>query len=83
MTVHRWLMASIFFIALEMAPPATHFFFLCLAFGALGGAIATVYVSARWLPWAVFVATSVALFPLLIPLAKFIFAKDHPIHAKK
>ena len=31
-----WLMASVVFVIAEILPPATHFAFLCCAFGCLG-----------------------------------------------
>jgi membrane protein implicated in regulation of membrane protease activity len=38
-----------------------------------------VFFSAAWLPWLVFAVVSVALTPLMIPLAKFLFTpKPHP-----
>ena len=32
-----WLIACVAFVILEILPPPTHFFFVCMAFGALGG----------------------------------------------
>ena len=73
-----WLMTCVVFIILEILPPPTHFFFVCMAFGALGGAIAAVFSTMAWLPWVVFAVVSVALTPLMIPLAKFLFTpKPH------
>ena len=74
MTTHRWLIFAVIFVVAEILPPVTHFFCLCLAFGALGGAIASAFGRSAWIQWAVFGATSVALVPLLVPLAKFLFA---------
>jgi len=75
MTTRYWLAASIILIILEILPPAKHFLLLCFAMGALGGAIASAYSASVWLSWVVFVLLSAALFPLLIPLAKFLFKK--------
>src|ERR1035437_2917781 len=73
-----WLITCVVFIILEILPPPTHFFFVCMAFGALGGAIAAVFSTMAWLPWVVFAVVSVALTPLLIPLAKSLFTpKPH------
>lgn len=73
-----WLITCVVFIILEILPPPTHFFFVCMAFGALGGAIAAVFSTMAWLPWVVFAVVSVALTPLMIPLAKFLFTpKPH------
>jgi membrane protein implicated in regulation of membrane protease activity len=78
MSYKYWLAACVVFIIFEIAPPPTHFYFVCLAFGALGGAIAAVFSSIVWLPWVVFAVVSVALTPLMIPLAKFLFTpKPH------
>jgi membrane protein implicated in regulation of membrane protease activity len=73
-----WLIACVGFVILEILPPPTHFFFVCMAFGALGAAIAAVFSTAVWLPWVVFAVVSIALTPLMIPLAKFLFTpKPH------
>ena len=73
-----WLITCVVFVILEILPPPTHFFFVCMAFGALGGAIAAVFSTMAWLPWVVFAVVSVALTPLMIPLAKFLFTpKPH------
>ena len=73
-----WLIGCVLFVILEILPPPTHFFFVCMAFGALGGAIAAVFSTIAWLPWVVFAVVSVALTPLMIPLAKFLFTpKPH------
>ena len=78
MSYKYWLIACVAFVILEILPPPTHFFFVCMAFGALGAAIAAVFFSAAWLPWVVFAAVSVVLTPLMIPLAKFLFTpKPH------
>ncbi len=79
MHYQHWLMASVVFIILEILPPPTHFFFVCMAIGALGGSIAALSVpNVAWLPWVVFAVVTVALTPLLIPLAKFLFTpKPH------
>ncbi len=77
-TYKYWLIACVAFVILEILPPPTHFFFVCMAFGALGGAIAAVFSTIPWLPWVVFAVVSVALTPLMIPLAKFLFTpKPH------
>ena len=75
MTPRHWLIAAVVCIILEIIPPATHFFFLCLSLGALAAAIISVYSPIVWLPWVVFVVGSIALMPMMIPLAKFLFAK--------
>src|SRR5262252_8877873 len=73
-----WLIACVAFVILEILPPPTHFFFVCMAFGALGASIAALMSPIAWLPWAVFAVTSVALTPLMIPLARFLFTpKPH------
>ena len=77
-TYKYWLVACVAFVILEILPPPTHFFFVCMAFGALGGAVTAVFTSVAWLPWVVFAVVSVALTPLMIPLAKFLFTpKPH------
>ncbi len=74
-----WLMAAALCIIIEILPPPTHFFFLCVAIGALGASIAAFFSTAAWLPWVVFAVVSVALTPMLIPLARFLFTpKNHP-----
>src|ERR1035438_1517675 len=73
MTYKYWLTACVAFIILEILPPPTHFFFVCMAFGALAGAVAAVFSGLVWLPWVVFAVVSVALTPLMIPLARFLF----------
>jgi membrane protein implicated in regulation of membrane protease activity len=79
MTYKYWLIATVVFVILEILPPPTHFFFVCLAFGSLAGAICAVFAAPVWMTWGSFAVVSVALTPLLIPLAKFIFAtKPHP-----
>jgi membrane protein implicated in regulation of membrane protease activity len=78
MNYKYWLVACVAFVILEILPPPTHFFFVCMAFGALGASIAALFSSMVWLPWVVFAVTSVALTPLMIPLAKFLFTpKPH------
>lgn len=78
MTYKYWLVACVVFVILEILPPPTHFFFVCMAFGALGASIAALFSSLTWLPWVVFAVVSVALTPLMIPLAKFLFTpKPH------
>lgn len=69
----RWLVVAVVCVIIEILPPPTHFFFLGLAFGALSASIAAFFSPISWLPWTVFVVTSVVLIPLLIPLAKFLF----------
>lgn len=79
MTAHYWLITAVVFVILEILPPPTHFFFLCLALGALGAAIAAAFTQTVWVPWVVFAAGSVALVPVLVPLAKFLFTpKEFP-----
>ncbi len=68
-----WLLTAIVAVIIEIIPPPTHFFFLCVAFGALGAAIATVVTPVHWITWVVFAAVTVGLTPVLIPLAKFLF----------
>src|SRR5687768_6004881 len=68
-----WLIASVVCVIIEILPPPTHFFFLCMAIGALAASIAAFFWPAPWLPWAVFAVTTIALLPMLIPLAKFLF----------
>src|SRR5688572_18142725 len=78
-TPQQWLIVAVVFVILEILPPATHFFFLCLAFGALAASIAAVFTPTVWISWTVFLVASVALLPLLIPLAKFLFTpKEMP-----
>src|SRR5579871_3406883 len=78
MSYKYWLIACVAFVILEILPPPTHFFFVCMAFGALGASVAALFSSQVWLPWLVFAVTSIALTPLMIPLAKFLFTpKPH------
>src|SRR5882724_4397083 len=79
MSYKYWLIACVAFVILEILPPPTHFFFVCMAFGALGASVAALFFSnVVWLPWVVFAVTSVALTPLMILLAKFLFTpKPH------
>src|SRR5205807_10070887 len=78
MNYKYWLVACVAFVILEILPPPTHFFFVCMAFGALGASIAALFSSRVWLPWVVFAVTSVGLTPLMIPLARFLFTpKPH------
>lgn len=73
-----WLITAVACLVIEILPPPTHFFFLCLALGAIGAAVTVLFSSIPWLPWVVFVVASVALVPLLVPLAKFLFSpKPH------
>jgi len=82
MNYKYWLTACVAFVILEILPPPTHFFFVCMAFGALAGAVAAVFSGLVWLPWVVFAVVSVALTPLMIPLAKFLFTpKPHASNA--
>ena len=73
MTPKIWLIAAAVCIVLEILPPATHFFFACVALGAIAASIASYYTAIAWVPWVVFVVISAALTPMLIPLAKFLF----------
>lgn len=74
-----WLAAAVVAIIIEMLPPPTHFFFLCVALGALAASIAAFFSTLSWLPWVVFGVTTIALTPMLIPLARFLFTpKSHP-----
>jgi membrane protein implicated in regulation of membrane protease activity len=73
-----WLIAAAVCIVIEILPPPTHFFFLAVAIGALAASIAAFFTGIAWIPWAVFVVATVALTPMLIPLAKFLFTpKPH------
>ena len=74
-----WLIAAVVCVVIEILPPPTHFFFLGLALGALAAAIAAFFSTLAWLPWTVFLVTSLGLTPLLIPMAKFLFTpRPHP-----
>lgn len=70
-----WLLVAVAAVVLEVLPPATHFFFLCVAFGALAAAIVSFFAISSWPAWVVFVAVTAALTPVLIPLARFLFAR--------
>ena len=73
-----WLIVAAVCMVVEILPPPTHFFFLCVALGALGASIAAFFTALPWLPWAVFAVLTVALTPMLIPLARFLFTpKPH------
>lgn len=73
-----WLIGAVVCVIIEILPPPTHFFFLCVALGALAASITSFFSSTGWLPWAVFAVTSIALTPMLIPLARFLFTpKPH------
>jgi membrane protein implicated in regulation of membrane protease activity len=69
----RWLLAAVISVVVEILPPPTHFAFLAVAFGALAAAIVSVYSTSIWLPWMTFVVVSIALMPIFIPLARFLF----------
>jgi membrane protein implicated in regulation of membrane protease activity len=71
----KWLVVAVVFLVVEIAPPATHFAALCLAFGALAAAIMAFFLQSPWIPWVTFVICSAILFPVLVPLAKFLFPK--------
>jgi membrane protein implicated in regulation of membrane protease activity len=73
MTWKTWLIVSAVCLIIEILPPPTHFGALCLAFGALSAAIAAYFTDIAWIPWTVFSIVSIALIPVLIPLAKFMF----------
>lgn len=73
MTSKNWLIAAAICIVIEILPPPTHFFFLCVALGALAASIAAFFTSTPWISWAVFIVSTLALTPVLIPLAKFLF----------
>jgi len=75
----KWLIAAVVFVVIEIIPPATHFAALALSVGALAAAIAATFSTISWLPWAVFAVVSVVLMPIFIPLAKFLFSKNHEI----
>ncbi len=78
MNYQHWLMVCVACIIFEILPPPTHFFFVCMAFGALGASITALFSPLPWLPWVVFAVTTVALLPLMIPLARFLFTpKPH------
>ncbi|MFA5975896.1 MAG: NfeD family protein [Elusimicrobiota bacterium] len=68
-----WLVVAVGCVVIEIIPPPTHFFFLGLALGALAASVAAYFSTMAWLPWTVFLVTSVVLIPTLIPLAKFLF----------
>ncbi|HVO33871.1 MAG TPA: NfeD family protein [Elusimicrobiota bacterium] len=77
-----WLIMAVVAVIIEILPPPTHFFFLCVALGALGAAIAAFFFTMPWVPWAVFGIATVALTPMMIPLARFLFTpKPHPSNA--
>jgi membrane protein implicated in regulation of membrane protease activity len=69
-----WLIAAVVCIIIEILPPPTHFAFLCVALGALAASITAFFAAAEWLPWTVFIVVTIALLPMLIPLAKFLFS---------
>jgi len=73
-----WLVGALGALVIEILPPATHFFFLCVTFGAIGGAFAAYFTEISWLPWVVCVGVTFGLRPFLVPLAKFLFAKQKP-----
>ena len=78
MTWKTWLLVSAVFLVVEILPPPTHFGALCLAFGALAASIVAFFTPTAWVPWVVFAVVSVALIPVLIPLARFLFTpKPH------
>jgi membrane protein implicated in regulation of membrane protease activity len=78
MTTKTWLIVAAVCIVIEILPPPTHFFFLCVALGALAASIAAFFTAVTWVPWVAFAVTTVALTPMLIPLAKFLFTpKPH------
>jgi len=68
-----WLIVAAVSVVIEISPPPTHFFFLCVALGALAASITAFFSALRWLPWVVFGLTTGVLVPMLIPLAKFLF----------
>lgn len=68
-----WLIVAAVCLIIEILPPPTHFFFLCMSLGAVAASIAVLLTSITWVPWVVFAVTTVALTPMLIPLAKFLF----------
>src|SRR5580765_4007850 len=73
-----WLIVAALCMIVEILPPPTHFFFLCVAIGALAASIAAFASTAAWVPWVVFAVVSIALTPMLIPLARFLFTpKPH------
>jgi inner membrane protein len=76
MSPRAWLLAAVLCVIIEIIPPPTHFFFLCLAFGALAASIAAFFTEIHWIPWAVFTVTTIALVPMLIPLARFLFTPN-------
>lgn len=78
-TPQHWLIISVVFVIIEILPPPTHFFFLCLAFGALAAAVTALWANSVWVQWVVFGVGSLALLPVLIPLARFLFTpKETP-----
>jgi membrane protein implicated in regulation of membrane protease activity len=68
-----WLICAAVCVLIEILPPPTHFFFLCVAIGAIGAAIAAFFTAIPWVPWVVFTVVTVVLFPMMIPLARFLF----------
>jgi membrane protein implicated in regulation of membrane protease activity len=78
MSWKTWLMAAAVCVIVEILPPPTHFFFLCVGIGALAASIVAYFFAAAWIPWGVFCVVTVALVPMLIPLARFLFTpKPH------
>jgi len=69
-----WLIAAVVCLIIEILPPPTHFAFLCVALGALAASITAFFSGHEWLPWAVFIVITIALLPMLIPLARFLFS---------
>lgn len=74
MNYQNWLIAFVVFVIIEILPPPTHFFFICMALGALGAALAAYFGATEWIVWTVFAVLTLASIPLLIPLAKFLFS---------
>ncbi len=68
-----WLIVAAICLIIEILPPPTHFFFLCMSLGAVAASVAALMTSLGWVPWVVFIVATVALTPMLIPLAKFLF----------
>src|SRR5689334_12027466 len=68
-----WLLVAVAALVLDVLPPATHFFFLCVAFGALAAPISSFFASSSALAWIVFVVVTAILCPILMPLARFLF----------
>lgn len=68
-----WLIVGLVALAVEILPPPTHFYLLCVSLGALAASIFAFFFGPSWAAWIAFVAVSFALIPILVPLARFLF----------